>query len=143
MLSGDGPPDCGKSTPASSSTSSCSHLQSPSYVRLDEAAAAAETTEASAVGTAAAATTPCNDWQPIQLSPSFSPVVSPTATAAAAAEKAMSYLTVADAIVDESSDTESLGRSVISFALNSRPAHDNLGGHSRIGRGRSSESVES
>ena len=104
MLSGDGPPppDFGKSTPASSSTSSCSHLQSPSYVRLDEAAAAAETSEAAA----AAATTPCNDWQPIQLSPSEA-AVSPTASA----EKAMSYLTVADAaVVDDSSDTESMGR---------------------------------
>ena len=71
-------------------------------MRLDEAAAAAETSEA---GAAAAATTPCNDWQPIQLSPSSA--ASPTATA----EKAMSYLTVADAaVVDDSSDTESMGR---------------------------------
>ena len=79
-------------------------------MRLDEAAAAAETSEAAA---AAAATTPCNDWQPIQLSPSFSP--------AAAAEKAMSHLTVADAVVDDSSDTESLGRSVICFEFAASP----------------------
>ena len=78
-------------------------------MRLDEAAAAAETSEAAA----AAATTPCNDWQPIQLSPSFSP--------AAAAEKAMSHLTVADAVVDDSSDTESLGRSVICFEFAASP----------------------
>ena len=80
-------------------------------MRLDEAAAAAETSEAAAA--AAAATTPCNDWQPIQLSPSFSP--------AAAAEKAMSHLTVADAVVDDSSDTESLGRSVICFEFAASP----------------------
>ena len=90
-----GPADCEKSTPASSSTSSCSHLQSPPYARLDEAAASAEASEA-------AATTPCNDWQPIQLSPSTG------------AEKAMSYLAVAEsAAVEDSSDTESLGRSVM------------------------------
>ena len=90
-----GPADCEKSTPASSSTSSCSHLQSPPYARLDEAAASAEASEA-------AATTPCNDWQPIQLSPS-------TGSA-----KAMSYLAVAEsAAVEDSSDTESLGRSVM------------------------------
>ena len=91
-----GPADCEKSTPASSSTSSCSHLQSPPYARLqDEAAASAEASEA-------AATTPCNDWQPIQLSPSTG------------AEKAMSYLAVAEsAAVEDSSDTESLGRLVI------------------------------
>ena len=82
-------------------------------MRLDEAAAAAETSEAAAAA-AAAATTPCNDWQPIQLSPSFSP-------AAAAAEKAMSHLTVADAVVDDSSDTESLGRSVICFEFAASP----------------------
>ena len=95
-----GPADCEKSTPASSSTSSCSHLQSPPYVRLDEAATAAASAEASE--TEAAATTPCNDWQPIQLSPSTG------------AEKAMSYLAVAEsAAVEDSSDTESLGRSVM------------------------------
>ena len=93
-----GPADCEKSTPASSSTSSCSHLQSPPYARLDEAAASAEASETAE----AAATTPCNDWQPIQLSPSTG------------AEKAMSYLAVAEsAAVEDSSDTESLGRSVM------------------------------
>lgn len=73
-------------------------------MRLDEAAAV-EASEA-----AAAATTPCNDWQPIQLSPSSASAASPAATAVA--EKGMSYLTVAEAVVDDSSDTESLGRLV-------------------------------
>ena len=95
-LAGDGPAaaECSKSTPGTSSTSSCSRLQSPSYDRLDEAGAAAAAT---------ATVTPCNDWQPLQLSPS--------AAAANVAERAMGYLTVED-----SSDSESLGsRLVIPF----------------------------